>query len=306
MKRSITVLSAPSNLGLMPPARGKEPGVRRLPEALKAAGLAARLRARDAGTVEAPSYAPQLHAETGIRNAPSIRRYTEQLADAVQELAGETTFLLVLGGDCSILLGAMLGLRRTGDHGLVFIDGHRDFQTPETSYTGGAAGMDLALATGRGPALLTRFDAFDRLVHDEAVAAVGYRDEEPEEADGLPVISDTAIRLLSLETLRHRGPGATASEALDVATAGGKRRFWVHLDVDVLDSDIMPAVDSPAPDGMTYDELTAFLVPLLQDEQAAGMDLTIYDPDRDPRGEIGRGLTDWLVKVLTEAIDAAG
>ena len=67
--------------------------------------------------------------------------------------AGE--FPLVLGGDCSILLGAMLALKRRGRFGLLFIDGHADFYQPAANPNGEAASMDFAFATGYGPALLT-------------------------------------------------------------------------------------------------------------------------------------------------------
>jgi arginase len=305
MSRTVTILSAPSNLGLKPPAAGKEPGVRRMPDVLKANGMVARLDAQDAGTVQPPPYAPAIDAETGVRNAHAIRRYTERLADRVQSLLGTDALLLVLGGDCSILPGAMLALRRRGAYGLVFIDGHRDFQTPATSATGGAAGMDLALVTGHGPDLLTRFDGFEALVREDAVVALGFRDVVPDAADGSRAIADTAITLLDLDTVRRLGPAGAAAAALTVVERSNVQGFWIHVDADVLDSEVMPAVDSPEPGGMTYDELKALLVPLLQDENVAGIEMTIFDPDRDPDGEIGRRFTNWIVDVLNKALNAA-
>ena len=61
----------------------------------------------------------------------------------------------MLGGDCSILLGNLLALRRRGRYGLLFVDGHADFYHPEANPNGEAASMDLAFATGRGPEVLT-------------------------------------------------------------------------------------------------------------------------------------------------------
>ncbi|HMB89485.1 MAG TPA: arginase family protein [Rhodothermales bacterium] len=255
-----------------------------MPDVLKANGILSRLNVRDAGTVHPPSYDPDPDPRTGIRNAHAIRRYAERLADTVE---------------------ALVGLRRRGDYGLIFIDGHRDFQTPATSATGGAAGMDLALATGHGPDLLTRFDGFETLVCDEAVVALGFRDVVPEAEDGSRAISDTQITLLDLAPVRHLSPGRAAEEALAVIKKSSVQGFWIHVDVDVLDSQIMPAVDSPEPGGMTYDELKALLVPLLRDEDAAGVELTIFDPDKDPDGEMGRQFVDWVVEVLKEAMDGA-
>ena len=64
------------------------------------------------------------------------------------DLLDRGRFPLVLGGDCSLLLGPTLALRRCGRFGLVFLDGHEDLLTPETSQSKDVAGMDLALACG--------------------------------------------------------------------------------------------------------------------------------------------------------------
>ena len=302
MSRSLVVVSAPSNLGLMPPADGREPGVRRAPEVLLADGLLDGLPVRERVTVEPPAYGFGRDVETGVRNAPAIRDYTERLADVVASAVGPDTLAVVLGGDCSVLLGAMLGLRRWGDAGLVFVDGHRDFQTPATSATGGAAGMDLALATGRGPALLTRFGGADALVRDDAVVVVGHRDAGLGSVDGSSAIDDTTISRLDLGAVRQLGPGGAAAEALAVIRRSGADGFWLHVDIDVLSTDAMPAVDSPQPDGLSYRELRTLLAPLLQSGLALGLEVTIYDPDRDPSGRAGAALAAFLRGALAEAV----
>jgi arginase len=299
MDRKLAILDAPSNLGLMPPAEGQEPGARHLAAALRSHSLVAQLGASDAGTVTPPRYDAARDPETLLRNGPAIRDYTFQLADAVEALLGDDYFPLVLGGDCSILLGTLLALRRMGDYGLAYLDGHRDFQTPQTSATGGAAGMDLALVTGRGPELLSQFDGYDRLVRDEAVVVLGHRDRVEPDADGSRAIFETSIRLRDLEAVRQLGPAQAAEEALAALRAAGVSGFWIHLDVDVLDSTLMPAVDAPQPDGLSYEELGELVRPLLESGHAAGMQVTIYDPDRDPGGSAGRQLAAWLVQLVT-------
>jgi arginase len=152
--RAYALLEAPSNLGLRRPSPGREPGVRRLPEALEAAGFSRRIGASHAGRVEPPVYTGEIDPETGIREAPAIREYSLRLADAVGRVLDEHRFPVVLGGDCSILLGNMLALHRRGRYGLFFLDAHTDLAKPELSGTKAAAGMDLALVLGIGPALL--------------------------------------------------------------------------------------------------------------------------------------------------------
>src|SRR3712207_2177024 len=102
---SISILDAPSNLGLQPPAPGKEPGVARLASALRACEILQRLNARDAGNVTPPAYAPDIDLETGIRNAHRIREFSVALSEKVAGLLKSGAFPLVLGGDCSILIG---------------------------------------------------------------------------------------------------------------------------------------------------------------------------------------------------------
>ena len=111
----------------------------------------ARLGANDGGRVQPPPYTPD-HDATGTRNGLAIADYAVRLADRLGELLDAGGFPLLLGGDCSILLGPMLTLRRRGRYGLAFIDGHLDFRHPgNSSRLSAVAGEDLAVVTGRGP-----------------------------------------------------------------------------------------------------------------------------------------------------------
>lgn len=284
-----TVLDAPSNLGLAPPAPGREPGTRRMPDILRWNGLRARLGARDAGRVEPPPYGTEIHP-SGIRNAEAIAAYSRTLAGVVESIVLRRELAVVLGGDCSILLGNLLGARRSvGRIGLVFLDGHSDYSTPERSGTHGAAGMDLALAVGRGPRILSALASDGPLVDASSVVHLGMREEDPElRASGIPV--------LDLAEIDRRGPASIAAEVrerLDPLPG-----FWIHVDADVLDDTLMPAVDSRVPGGLSYEALVGLLRPLLASPGALGVEFTIYDPERDPEGTVGRAFTAALVEAL--------
>ena len=97
---------------------------------------------------------------------------------------------MVLGGDCSILIGTLLSLRRSGRYGLFFIDGHADFYQPQASTTGEVADMDLAIVSGRGPDILTNIDNLKPLVRDEDVVVFGYRDAEQSAGYGSQDVRD--------------------------------------------------------------------------------------------------------------------
>ncbi len=288
MLRSIRIIEAPSNLGLKPPRPGVEPGVKRLPEALASAGLSAAFAAESGGRVEPPPYRPDVDPETGIRNAPAIARYSVELADAVGAAVGGGDLPLVLGGDCAILLGSLLALRRRGRFGLFFVDGHADFATPATSPSQAAAGMDLALATGRGPAALSDLEGRSPLVRDEDTVLVGFRDEET-----LP----PAISAYRVDRLRSVGLAEVARRETVRLRRQGVEGFWIHVDADVLDPEFLPAVDTPEPGGLEPGELTQLLGELLASDLVAGLQICIYDPDRDPDGAGARS----LVRILGEA-----
>ncbi len=300
MRGPVSVLDAPSNLGLRPPGVDRQPGVRRMAAALRATGLVARLRAADAGEVPPPPYSSALDPDVGIRNATAIRDYSRALAERLGSLLERGSFPLILGGDCSVLLGAMLALRRRGRYGLAFVDGHTDFALPETSPSGGAAGMDLALATGRGPEVLASLDGLGPLVRDEDVAVLGHRDvSDPERYWGRHIFG-TAIRRHDLRALRHAGLRASAAGALAMLERRHLDGFWIHVDVDVLDSALMPAVDSPQPDGLGYAELRELLGPFLASGLATGIQFTIFDADLDPDGRYARELGGFIGDLFTD------
>jgi arginase len=299
LNRQIAILEAPSNLGLRPPAPGREPGVSKLAAALRAHGILARLGAVDAGRVPAPAYDPAADPATRFRNGPALRAYAIKLAAQTGAVLEHGYFPLVLGGDCSILLGNMPALKRRGRYGLVFLDGHLDFAYHRTSPVLAAAGLDLALVTGHGPDQLTNIGAGKPYVREEDVAILGYRDEEyPPEYDLQPFL-DSRMRRYDLDQVRRLGVRAATERALAAIIRNGIEGFWIHLDVDVLDPLIMPAVDSPEPPGgLTYPELIELLGILLRSPYAAGMEITVFDPELDPDGHLAEELTAAIVRAL--------
>jgi len=186
---------------------------------------------------------------------------------------------------------------------LVHVDGHSDFRHPGNynvnAALGSAAGMDLALATGRGEALLTEWPGVDGpLVADEAVVQIGER--ESRDADfAWPDINATAITRIDVFAAQELGV-AKVLETTRATLARADCPYWLHLDVDVLDQTVMPAVDSPGSPGIDPDDLVVILSALAADRRCIGMDMTIYDPDLDPNGDLARLLVSLLGQVLKQ------
>ncbi|MEV0169954.1 arginase family protein [Streptomyces sp. NPDC050803] len=298
--RNIVVLDAPSNLGLRPPAPGTVPGCYKLAGALREQRIVQRLRALEGGVVVPPRYDRGDWAEgDGVFNAAALASYTRKLADRIERHVRAGEFPVVLGGDCSINLGAALALRRIGRYGLVVADASPDFRHPGNSdHVGAAGGEEVALATGRGQADLTDLEGLRPYLRDEDVRYFGIRDAFADLSAELVALK---IPVVTVGELREWGADALARVTADSFATPEVAGFWVHLDADVLDPSVMPAVDSPDPDGLLPEELFALLGPLLASPHCVGLNVTIYDPDLDPEGTAGALLTDLVVRGLGHA-----
>jgi arginase len=289
--RRYAIIEAPSILGLKPS------GVETLPEHLLRYGLAERLHARHAARLSTPPYDFERDAETGTLNAQAIASWSPTLANAVEEVLDAREFPLILGGDCSIVLGSTLALKRRGRYGLLFIDGHADFYQPEVNPNGEAASMDLAFATGHGPALLTNLEGRGPLVRDEDAFVFAFRDSDEQAEYGSQPLPP-AMGALDLTAVRELGIDRAARQAVERLTREGLDGFFIHIDADCLSDDIMPAVDYRLPDGLHWAELERTLQIALASGKAVGLEITIYNPRLDADGAAGRALADTLARAL--------
>lgn len=301
--RRIAVLDAPSNLGLRPPTETSVPGCAKAPGALRDKGLLTRLHARDAGCLTPPRYDPgDWRPGDGVCHSPQLHSFTLQLADRISGIIDAGEFPLVLGGDCSILLGSALAMRRLGAEvdgrlGLIFVDGHSDFRHPGNApYVGAAAGEDLALVTGRGQPDLAGIEGRRPYFRDSDVVVLGIRDNDEYRLD----LHAAGFALRPAPALRAEGASRTAQWAREqLADCAG---FWLHVDVDVLDSTIMPAVDAPTPGGIAFAELELLIFGLVNTPHCLGMELTVFDPDHDPQGSYARIIVETVVAGLAPLV----
>jgi len=293
--RRYALLEAPSTFGL------RSTGVEQLPAVLLKNGLAERLSARRSGRVEPNSArSPHRDPQSNVLNASAIAAYTHRLADAVGHLLDANEFPVVLGGDCSIVLGPALALRRRGRYGLLFIDGQADFFQPEAEPFGEAASMDLAFVTGHGPTLLTHFEGRAPLIRETDTVAFGFRDLEDQAEYGSQPLPPQLLAF-DLARIDRMGIDAAAQDAVAHLSRGDLDGFWVHVDADCLDDAVMPAVDFRIAGGLSPEQLETALRTALDSGRAVGLEITIYNPALDSDGRAGKLLTDLLVSVLSES-----
>jgi arginase len=265
---------------------GGRRGEEHAPAALRAAGVVERLGARDAGGTDARIGDTRRDPDTGVIGAAEVRQASAAIAVRVREVLDARERPLVLGGDCTLLLGVFQALPRGS--GLWFVDGHADFFDGESSPTGEAADMDLAVLTGHGPPGLLEQDG--PLVEPAAVVLLGHRPAElhPDVARENARL-DPAIQALTAPELSASGP---ARVGIDAAARLSERPAWLHVDLDVLDEDVLPAVSYPQSRGLDWDELVALALSLVAADNLLGVSVADFNPDRDPDGAYAARVVD--------------
>jgi arginase len=249
---TVALLGVPMDLGA--DRRGVDMG----PSAIRYAGLADRLEGlgydcTDEGDLTVPR--PERHdpdrGDPSAKYVDEVETVCTRLADSVAAARESGRLPLVLGGDHSIAIGTARGVARAGPGttGVLWIDAHADFNTPETSPSGNVHGMPLAATVGLGSFADREWTAAPGIAA-ENVALVGLRSVDDRESAS---VRESGAATYTMSDIDERGIAAVTREAIAVASAGVDR-LYVSLDMDVLDPDEAPGVGTPVRGGMTYRE----------------------------------------------------
>ena len=207
------------------------------------------------------------------------------LAKLVSDERRVGSFPVGLLANCSSILGMLSGLQHSGPNakplrvGLVFIDAHGDYNTPETTLSGMLGGMPVAIAGGLCLTRMRLKTGLEPAVPGRHIVEICVRDTDPLEQE---LLDRSEIQQLSLEDVRTRSANLhremkRLSEATDV--------IYIHVDMDVLDPREVAGHPLTVPGGPTSVELAAALTEMFQYEKAAafGVASTPYG-DRDKDG----------------------
>lgn len=285
------VIGAPIDLGQT--VRGTDVG----PAAVRYAGLVARIRELglsvvDFGNVEAP----QAALLAGQDVVPAIAELCEKLRDRVEASVRGGAVALTLGGDHSVAIGSVAGALSVAPTGLLWIDAHGDFNTPETSPTGNVHGMPLAVLMGRGHRRL--LDVCRGLsVAPEHVALVGVRDLDRREREEL---LGAGVAIYTMRDIDERGMGRVAREALARVRVPG--RVHVSLDVDALDPVDAPGTATLVPGGLGYREAHLLLEIFADEGLLSSMDVVEINPMLDVRNRTAHTAVELIVSALGKSI----
>jgi arginase len=278
----------------------------RAPGALRDAGLRDAFdhhHVIDDDDLALPDPDPARGASTSLINEPALLAMTDALNRKVGTVVGAGRFPFVYGGDCSTLLGIVTGLRdHVGDVGLVFIDGHEDTMPLDVSEDGEAANTEIGLLLGLTGRLLTG-ELADRLpaLRPEQLVILGPRDDEWRQQFNVGTLAESGVWLAPLAEVAD-DPASTGRRAIEQLSRHVSR-WWLHIDLDVLDpvefgAQGLPDVDDE-PGGLTWDQLTDLVMALFTGAPSCvGGSLAIYDPDQDPDGACAAQIVAFVRNVL--------
>jgi arginase len=291
--RTIGLLGVPTN------SAGTISGVARAPTTLREVGLFDALRqhtdVHDYGDVMLPDPSPERDPVTHLIDHHGLIAMVTRVRDAVTSILDNGHFPLVIGGDCPLLLGCLAAAKNLKRMGLLFVDGHEDAYLPVQSSTGEAADSELAFALGMADASWSpELAAVLPLVAPADVRILGARDARLLRAEGVASLSDR-IPLVDGDHLPAEPDVATAEAVSHLPDP-----WWFHLDLDVLSTEALPAIDYPQPGGVGWNELS-LLVTTAMGANPTGWDITIYNPDLDPERIHAKRIVDFIRSAI--AID---
>lgn len=294
MPKYIQLIKAASILGLKPT------GVEKAPDALLESGLR-NLITPDNPLIELSDLNHLYSTErdkSGVINAKALHEFSVILKKCVSSVLDKSDFPVVLGGDCSILLGLTAALKELDRYGLLSFDAHADYYHPTQSISGEAADMDIALITGYGPDILANIDGLKPYMQERDIVHIGQRDEQETVLYGSSQIQETNIHCFPLKSLEQSFV-QTKEDILNIVTASSAKGFWLHFDTDVLHDEENPAVDYRIPDGLRFDECEQLMSACIASGKVMGISIAIYNPRLDKDGVVRGRLVSLLETLLS-------
>lgn len=298
----IRLIGVPLDLGQ--DRRGVDMG----PSAVRVAGLSSRLEAlgyqsEDAGNVVVAFPEQQSAGEPHAKYLRAIADTCHKQAEWVMKTLEDGAFPLVLGGDHSIAVGTVSGVsefyrRQQKKVGLIWLDAHGDFNTPETTPSGNIHGMPLACLLGKGPQELIRIFDFAPKVEAAHAVLVGVHDLDAQEKE---LLRASRVRVLTMRDIDERGMRSVVEEAIAIAT-NGTEGFCCSLDMDFIDAAWAPGVGTPVRGGATYREAHLALELVCDSHSLLSLEVVEVNPVLDERNRTAELAVELIQSALGKKI----
>jgi arginase len=304
---AVKITRQPKNivlLGAATSAAALRSGHERAPEALRAAGIADRLKAAGFHVLDhgdTSTYVSQPDEEhPRAKNVPTILKLLNDLRPRVEGAVKSGALPLILVGDCISVLATIAGTRRYHRNvSLIYMDRDTDLNVPATSPSGCIDGMVISQVIGRGAPELVRFWGEPPLVREPDVALFGFeRLDQPEEQY---LLASPLRRHPYLEVVAV-GAAAAARLALERVHAA-KHEFVLHFDVDLINGDEFPWTNLPGAGGLSLNDVRDALSVFAVQPNLAAFEVAGYNPDLDQDGQGARTLIDLLTVVLSKRLE---
>jgi arginase len=302
MARKIRIIGVPLDLGQ--DRRGVDMG----PSAVRVAGLLPRLEAldfeaKDSGNVEVAFAEQRAVGDPHAKYLKDIARTCQKQAERVQKTLEDGALPLVLGGDHSVAIGTVSGAsawcrERGKSAGLIWLDAHGDFNTPQTSPSGNIHGMPLACLVGLGPKELTEIGGFAPKVAAANTVLVGVHSLDREEKR---LLREAGVKVFTMRDIDERGMRSVVEEAIAVAS-NGTEGICVSLDMDFIDATHAPGVGTPVRGGATYREAHLALELLADSGNLLSLEVVEVNPVLDERNRTAELAVELILSALGQKI----
>ncbi len=281
-KPTIELIGAPQDLGQV--LRGVDMG----PSAVRVAGVIPRLQSLgfeviDRGNIDCATMATAEEGDPSARFLGPVVRDSEALAAVVESAVRAGHFPLVIGGDHSIAVGTMGGVAAVEPRqGLLWIDAHADYNTPQSSPSGNIHGMPVAAILGHGPDSLVQVGGVSPKALDDHTVIIGLRSVDRGEAERL---NESNITFFTMHDIDLRGIQSVLEESFSVLTADGVDRVHLSFDADAIDPRHAPGTGTPVVGGFTYRESHLMMELLAEADIITSAEFTEVNPVLDAQNQ---------------------
>lgn len=272
--KKLRIIGVPMDLGQN--QRGVDMG----PSAIRYAGLASKLNAlghstRDSGNIHIPGVFSLKDTSLKERLIP-IRQACQTAYDMGKKAVSKGEIPIFLGGDHSASIGTIGGVTHDESVGLIWVDAHGDFNTPESSGSGNVHGMALAVLLGNGPKKLVDIGRAGPKVSPDQVVIIGVRDLDPQEKI---MLKSSGCTIFTMRDIDEIGMHAVLIKAL--AKFEYQPRIHVSFDMDVMDPIEAPGVGTPSRGGLTYREGQLIMETIADTHKLHSVDIMEINPILD-------------------------
>jgi arginase len=275
------------------------------PSAIRYAQLAEEIRAlglhcEDLGNISVPiAEQSPTRADPQLRYLPFVIEAAERIRNAVISVFSDEQTPLILGGDHSLSIGTLAALAQVWKTpGVIWIDAHGDFNTPQTTPSGNIHGMALAVGTGRGAPQLLEIFRSEKFIDPARVALIGVRSLDPGER---MLLKESGVNVFTMADIDRRGLQKILDEALGRVLTESDA-LHISFDMDSIDPDVAPGVGTPVSGGLSYREAHLVMETVAESKLLRSLEVVEVNPILDEHNRTARLAVELIASALGRKI----